>query len=467
MDEHCRITVVGERRQVDLAVPAGAPIASYVDTLARLCEQEEVDIMPSAWSLATATAEPFAPEWSLTELGIVDGQILYLRDMIADEFTEPVVHDVGERVAEAPQGPLDGRWNVHVRTIAVTVLGLGWLVATLILAAGRHQVSPTALGAEALAAGLVLPALAWMAGEHAWPVPRSLRTTLALCAVPVLALAAQTLAAANWGERMDGPHASMTAGGLTTCALVIGALLGAFLAYAGAPGAATAAVLVAAVAAAVVGCALALTRADTVQSAAVVAVVAFGLLTIAPITVGRLVAFTGRRAEARTPAPESEETDTVAAAVRSATVLLVLWSGGLCVVLAATLIELADSRSACAAAVAGCLGLALLLRAGAGRLVAEVVPVGLAGAIGLFVLLLVGSGHFGWPAYAGPLYAGVTAAVLMVYGLRRVVRRPELPPMRRPRWLTGVGTMLAGVSVALTAGTFGMAGWFLDIGRHI
>ncbi|OON76177.1 EsaB/YukD family protein [Streptomyces tsukubensis] len=465
MDEHCRITVVGERRQVDLAVPAGAPIASYVGTLARLCEQEEADIMPSAWSLATETTEPFAPEWSLTELGIVDGQVLYLRDMIADEYTEPVVRDVGEQVAQAAQGPLDHHWNARTRTIALTVLGLGWLVATLIVVAVRDQVSPGALAAEALAAGLVLPGLAWIAAERAWRLPRALSAALALCAVPVLALVAQTLAATNWGERMDGPHAPMTSAGLTTCALVVGALVGAFLAYAGAPGVATAAVLVGAVVAAVLGCFLAWMKADTVQSAAVVAVVAFGLLTVAPALVGRIVAFVSRRAEARRPASRTE--DTVAAAVRSATVLLVLWSGALAAVLATTLVVLADSRSAYAAGAAGCLGLALLLRAGAVRLVAEVVPVGLAGVVGLFALLLVGSGHFGWPAYAGPLYGGVTAAALLIYGFRRAVRRPELPPMRRPQWLTGLGTVLAGVSVALTAGTLGLADWLLDLGRHM
>ncbi|MEK8143045.1 hypothetical protein NKH18_15210 [Streptomyces sp. M10(2022)] len=49
-------------------------------------------------------ARTVRPEWSLAELGIVDGQVLYLRDVIADEFTEPVVHDVGERVAQVTQG---------------------------------------------------------------------------------------------------------------------------------------------------------------------------------------------------------------------------------------------------------------------------------------------------------------------------------------------------------------------------
>ncbi|MEV5755019.1 EsaB/YukD family protein [Actinoallomurus sp. NPDC052308] len=61
MDEHCRITVVGERRQVDLAVPADAPITSYVNTLAELCARPETDVMPAAWSSVLPTGEPYAP----------------------------------------------------------------------------------------------------------------------------------------------------------------------------------------------------------------------------------------------------------------------------------------------------------------------------------------------------------------------------------------------------------------------
>ncbi|GAA4612915.1 hypothetical protein GCM10023195_55660 [Actinoallomurus liliacearum] len=77
MDEHCRITVVGERLQVDLAVPADAPITSYVNTLAELCAQPEADVMPAAWSLALPTGEPYSPERSLNQLGIVDGHLVH------------------------------------------------------------------------------------------------------------------------------------------------------------------------------------------------------------------------------------------------------------------------------------------------------------------------------------------------------------------------------------------------------
>ncbi|MYS19078.1 type VII secretion integral membrane protein EccD [Streptomyces sp. DvalAA-14] len=459
MDEHCRITVVGERRQVDLAVPAGAPIATYIDTLARMCQQEETDIMPAAWSLATATAEPFAPEWSLAELGIVDGQILYLRDVIENEFAEPVVRDVGERVNQVAEGAFDRRWDARARTIAVMALGLGWLVATAVVLAARRGIGAGALADATVTAGLLLPALAWTATERRWPVPSGLRVAMALCAVPVLATAGRTLAG------MDGSHGRMTGAGLTAFAVAAGALVGAFLAYAAAPGVTTSAVLLAAVVAAGLGGGLALGRADTVESAAVVAVAAFVLLTLAQVTVSRLVAFAYRRADPRMPVQEAD--DAVAAAVRAATTLLVLWSGGLAAVIATALVVLADAHTRYAAALTACLALALLLRAGAARLVAEVVPVGLAGVIGLFALLLVGSEHFGWPYWAGPLYAGLIAVALLVYGFRRLMRRPDLPPMGRPGWLTGFGSLLGGVGVALAVATFGAVGQFVELGRHM
>jgi uncharacterized membrane protein len=465
VDEHCRITVVGECRQVDLAVPARAPIATYVDTLARVCAQERSDILPPAWSLATATAGPFAPEQSLAELGIVDGQVLYLRDVIAQEFADPVVYDVGERVTEVAEGILRRRWDPRTRTMTVMAFGLGWLIATLIVLASRHHVRSAVLLDFAVASGLVLPALAWMAAERPWPVPPRLREILALSAVPALALAARTLATTHLFARMDGPHAVMTAAGLTAFALAGGAMIGAFLAFSASPGVSTCAVLLAAVLVALLGGTLAMVKASGIESAAITAAVAYGLLTIAPRTVSRIVTFAYRSAAARLP-PE-EDGDPVATAVRAATTLLVCWSGGLAVVLAVALVPLAASRSPYAAAEASCLSLALLLRAGSVPLVAEVLPVSLAGTIGLFTLLLVGPGRLGWRSWTAPVCLGLIAGLLLIYGFRRLMRRPELPSMTRPRWLTSFSSVLAGAGAALAVGPSGVFSRFVEMGHHL
>src|SRR5439155_24109271 len=120
----CRITVVGERGRVDLAVPARAPIAAFVTMLADLCGEPDSDAMPAAWSLAPAGGGPFQPGVSLESVGVLDGQTLYLRDVLQGEFDGPVVADIEEQVAELED---DGTtWNARAR--AHTTLGLGLLI---------------------------------------------------------------------------------------------------------------------------------------------------------------------------------------------------------------------------------------------------------------------------------------------------------------------------------------------------
>ncbi|MGW1726753.1 EsaB/YukD family protein [Streptomyces sp. NPDC002306] len=464
MDEHCRITVVGERRKVDLAVPAGAPIVSYADTLARLCEQDAADIMPAAWTLGAATGSAFSPEWSLSELGITDGQVLYLRDAADDGLDDPVVHDVAERVAEASDGPLNRRWDARSRTYALTALALGWLVATLLVLAARRWTGLGVLFDLSLGAGLALPVLAWTATERNWSVPAGLRMTMALCTVPALALCAWSAAPA-YGVGGLGLDGIMTDTGLAVSASAVGALLGAFLAAVAAPGVTTSATQFTAVLVALLCIGLAVLGAGAVQAACVVAVVAFGLLTVVPGAVSRTVAHTWRRVRMR--AQEEPRDDDVADAVRAATVLLATWSGLLCLGLAGALVVMAASASPYADAAAGLLGLAVILRAGSARLVAEVVPQLLAGAAGLFTLLITAPERFGGVSWAAPACSALTAVVLLVYGFRRMLRRPELPAMARPRWLAGFGSVLAGGSAALAVATFGAFGALVDLGRHI
>ena len=467
VDQHCRITVVGERRQADLAVPAGAPIASYVGALARICGQPRNDIMPSAWSLAPTLGSPFAPERSLAELGVFDGTVLYLRDVIGDEFADPVVHDVAERVAEVAESRLHRRWDARARTFTVFGLGLGWLVAALVVLAARHQAGAATLEDLAVVCGILLPALAWTAAERGWRIPKPLREAMALSAVPLLALAAHTISGtAPWFARLDGPGGDLTRSGLALAAIVVGALVGALLAYVAAPTEITCVVLLAGLVAAILGVGLASARAGLDQSAMAVAVVGFALLLLSPLTAARIVAFIDGLAHTRAGADERDE-DPVDTAVGRAATVLVGWSSALALIIGACLVPMAASHSAYSAAGAGCLGLALLLRAGVARLTSEVVPLLLAGSVGLFTLLTVGPGHAHWPGWTSPVGAVAIGVVLIVYGLRRLMRRPELPAVDRPRWMSSTSSMLGGTGAALAIAAFGVFGWFVHLGHHI
>ncbi|MCO6000302.1 EsaB/YukD family protein [Actinoallomurus rhizosphaericola] len=468
MDEHCRITVVGERRQVDLAVPANAPITSYVNTLAELCAQPEADVMPAAWSLALPTGEPYAPERSLNQLGIVDGQVLYLRDVTAHEFEEPVVYDVAERVAEVSEGLLDHRWNAHARLVTATGIGLCWLVAVLVVLQARGRFGVGVLADLAATAGMMLPALAWVAGERRWQIPRRLREALALASVPLLALAARALAVSEWPPGSEGPGGSLTRGGFTLGALAVGALVGALLAYVAALGVLTCAVLAASAATAVVAGGLALLGANGTQTAAVAAVIAFVLLTFSAQTTSGLVAYAYRRTgERRLPGEGDRDEDWVAQAVSSATLLLVVWTCGLAAVLATSLVALAASGSSYGAWLDVCLGVALLLRIGEARLVAEAVPIAVACAAALCMLLVLGAGALGWSGWTAPACAGLVAVALLAYGLRNLVRHTEPPSRARPGWLTSTASVLGGAGIAFAVATFGAFDWFLTFGRGL
>jgi hypothetical protein len=467
VDEQCRITVVGERRRADLAVPATAPIASYVTTLARVCGQDGNPVLLSAWSLGPAIGSPFAPERSLGELGVLDGSVLYLRDVVEDEFSDPVVYDVAERVAEVAERRLHRRWTTRARTVTVLAVGLGWLVAALAVLAVRHQVGHAAVAELGALFGLVLPVIGWWTSAgRGWPVPALLREAVALSAVPLLAVTAWAVSASHRFNGVDGPHGHLTHGALAVVAVVVGALVGALVAYVAVPAPATFTVLLAAATAAAAGIGLAAAKADAMASATVAAVIAFALLTVAAKLAAWIVAFVDRQARARGEQAD-RDADPVATAVGAAATVLIAWSGFLAVVLAVTLVPMAGSRSPYAAAAAGCLGLGLLLRAGAARLTAEVVPLLVAGGAALLTLLVFGPGHLGWPAWVSPAGLLAVAVILIVTGFQRLMRDPDLPAAARPGWFGGFGSMLGGGGVALAIAALGVFGHLVSLGHHL
>src|SRR4051812_49486988 len=175
-DERCRITVVGTRRRVDLAVPARAAIAEYTPALLRLTGQEEEDeTFPAVWSLALPGAKPFSPGASLTESGVADGATLYLRDMAAGEFDEPLITDLDELVGEANEEGLS--WDTRHRALTLLFLGLGGMAGALGRFVGLSADSPRfpLVGLAALVAGFGLALLAWHAPRRHWPPAQPIR----------------------------------------------------------------------------------------------------------------------------------------------------------------------------------------------------------------------------------------------------------------------------------------------------
>lgn len=443
-DERCRVTVVGERKSVDLALPIRTPIAEYAPRLAGLCGQEESEAMPPVWSLATAGDLPLPPGDSLQSAGVLDGTVLYLRDCRADEDLDLSVTDLDDQIAAANEDTQ--LWNARNRALSVVVAGL----LGSVLAAGtlslRSQAGPAVV--MFFLVGLASALTAWYATRKSWPVPSGVRQVMALAAVPLTT-------AAGLGLPLHGPAASPA---VTTLSAVLGALA-ALLAL---PAVSTVVVLVVTAVIAVLAIPLALLGAGPTASAAVVAVVMLLLFRVLPRIASQIAVLV----PADAPDRRLRESDEVAAAVRRGNRLLTFLTVLLAVALGWAVVTLAFSENPYAYGLLGCASVAMLLEAGSSRLVPVVAPQLAVGTLGLVALvsrlpeLLLDS------AQLGALIAFGVGVVLTGSGLgmafRAAVRPVDLS--ERAKWLTGLASLLAILCVPLAVGVFGVYEGLVNLG---
>jgi type VII secretion integral membrane protein EccD len=437
-DERCRITVVGKRRRVDLAVPARAPIAEYIPALTRMCGQESDETLPAAWSLAPAGDRPFPPGISLLEAQVVDGATLYLRDLVEGETDGPLVTDLEDMIGEV--GDQWERWNSWHRALTVIGVGTGGLVAAvaaLVLSAPDQPL----VGLVAIVCGFLMPLVAGIATRRGWSAPARLRLAVALAAVPILALAGYAL------------PVSRTSDAAAAIAVVVGANIGALGALIAMLNVWTLTTELLAVAALPITVLLALLHATRVECAAVIGVAALIVLSAAPNAAGRLTALPPAR-KVVTPVDPAEEV--AAMLVRSRRVLVIL-TLAIVLVLAACLVVLGGSSNAYAAALALCLSLALLAQAGQSTVpLAVILTIG-AGATGLLMLVMrapVTLLHV-TSAGLGPLVACGICAVLLCAGIAMAML-PSADVDARPAWLGSLAVTLSVFTVPLAVGVFGV-----------
>jgi hypothetical protein len=407
-----------------------------------MCGELESDAMPPAWSLAPAGRRPFEPEASLEAVGVLDGETLYLRDVLQGEFDGPVVADIEEQVAELDDGTT---WNARSR--AYTTLGVGLLIVLTAAGALGVRAGVTALpGPLLFATGLASAMLAWVADRKSWPVPTLLRVTMALAACPLLAFASLALP-------LPGTAASFVAVSVT-------AAIGAFAGYLAAPAIATMVLQLVCGVTMVLVIPLTVVSADPVEAAAVVGVILFMLL-------GKLPKLA---AQVATLAPEAAEIDDVEGAVRRIRNLLGFLNALCCLASGICLVVLSTSRDWFALGLALCLSLALLCRAGSSTLRAVVATVLLTGSAGLVAVALQAPGHIlGRPdglGSASALAVLVVGAIVVWYGLvmcfRSSLRQADFS--ERWNWPIGVGMLLGALSVPLAVGVFGVFGDLMRAG---
>lgn len=443
-DERCRITVVGKRRRVDLAVPARAPIAEYLPALTRMCGQESDETLPAAWSLAPAGDRPFPPSISLLEAQVVDGATLYLRDLVEGETDGPLITELEDMVSEV--GDQGERWNSRHRALTIAGIGAGGLVAALAALVLSAPDSPLT-GFVAIVSGFALAFIAGIATRRGWPVPERLRLAVALAACPVLALA---------GYALPGSGAAI--------AVVAGANVGALGALVAMLNVWTLTVELFAVVALPVTVLLALLHATRVECAAAIGVVALILLSAAPSVAGRLTALPPTR-KVTTPVDPADEVAALLARSRRVLVVITL---AIALVLVGCLVVLGDSSDIYAAALALCMSLALLAQAGHSDIPLAVMSVLGAGATGLVTLVVrapVTLLH-ATSAGLGPLVACGVCAILLCVGLAMAML-PSSDVDTRPAWLGSAAVVLSVITVPLAVGVFGVFEYLAGLGGRL
>src|SRR5258708_19084311 len=158
IDGRSRVTVVGARKRIDVALPAAAPIGEFSSGLASLCGQAGHGALPPAGSLAVAGGAPLPLSASLAESGIVDGQVLYRRDLARDPGPDANLEDIPELIASEAEAQRRGGWP---RALVVITFGLAWLAGAAGFALWRSAAGSITPAGSLIVAGLLLLAIRW------------------------------------------------------------------------------------------------------------------------------------------------------------------------------------------------------------------------------------------------------------------------------------------------------------------
>src|SRR4051794_28037387 len=73
---YCRLTVLAPRARVDVALPADVPVAELVPMVLELIGEPVFGLRPPPWRLSGVAGGPLPAEATLTELGVLDGELL-------------------------------------------------------------------------------------------------------------------------------------------------------------------------------------------------------------------------------------------------------------------------------------------------------------------------------------------------------------------------------------------------------
>jgi ESX secretion system protein EccD len=181
------VTVVGSSRRLDVTLPVGVPVADLVWDLVEMLGESDGTV-PARWALVRVGGGALNPELALAEQGVVDGTMLFMRD-ITTLAPPPAIDDYAAGVAITVDAQ-SGRWT----RAAVPELLSGSAAACLavaglvLLAAGDREVRAAFGLAGAAIAAVIGLAMSRRLGR------RTSGGLIAVAAVPLWAAAGAGLA---------------------------------------------------------------------------------------------------------------------------------------------------------------------------------------------------------------------------------------------------------------------------------
>jgi hypothetical protein len=464
IDGRTRVTVIGARKRVDVALPMAAPIGEYSVRLASMCGQASHGALPSAWSLAVAGGAPLPLSASLEESGILDGQVVYLRDLARDPGVNWTVEDLPELIATEAQNQRPGGWPP---ALVVMTLGLAWLAVCAGFAFFRPGGGLLTAAVTLIVAGLLLLAAGWGLAQRGTLVPPALCVLTSLTAVPCLAAAGALLGQTAAG----GPFLWIGA--------IVGASAGVLMSLAATPEAVVLLVGLQFAVPLLLAPLLAALHATGVQVAAATVVAMLSMLGLTKRAAALATVWSQRRPPNDTPMTNVA----TVLLIRTRRLLAVLLAGPI-LALAVALVVLAFSSNWFAFAMAVTAAVALVTRAQQAGFAEERIPVGVAGLVGLFAVLAATAER----AERTWHLAGASTALLAIAGFALVAGgatvamlgtadepAQDMPPgfpadAGRPdrRKLAGIfGVLCTIAAVSLALGVFGVFGDLMTAGRGI
>ncbi|MEV3854927.1 type VII secretion integral membrane protein EccD [Streptomyces sp. NPDC050095] len=148
-----RITLVGERRRIDLVLPSQEPVGLLLPEVLRLVD-DRVGERPQARHLVRSDGSALEPDATLESAGVADGAVLRLV-RVEDAPSAPVVHDVSDEAARDVDVRA-WRWDARARRVVAAGAWLVWAVVASLMARSGYEakaVGSALAGAAVVAAG--------------------------------------------------------------------------------------------------------------------------------------------------------------------------------------------------------------------------------------------------------------------------------------------------------------------------